>query len=316
MTLSDQDTEHILTAGDLRASVSPWGAAHRGVWRELPGGGRREIVTSYSGAHNKAGGQGDILIPFPGRVKGGTYTFEGRQHQMEQNDKESPSAIHGFLRSVPWTVTELQPAAATFTVSMGASDYPGYPFALAVTVEYALTEAGLTCRYEIRNAGDATAPVAAGFHPYFSAGSDTIDSCTLHVPMASVLEFDGLLPTGGVLPVQQTPFDFRSPRPIGGTKLNTCFLDPERDPDGKLRVTLANDATGESLAVWMDRSINYVVLYSGDPLPETHRRKSLAIEPMTCASDAFNHPEWGLVTLKPGESTSGEWGVESTSAAR
>ncbi len=63
------------------------------------------------------------------------------------------------------------------------------------------------------------------------------------------------------------------------------------------------------LTVWMDDAFNYVVLYSGDPLPETHRRRSLAIEPMTCASDAFNHPEWGLVRLEPGRTFAGSWGV-------
>jgi aldose 1-epimerase len=59
----------------------------------------------------------------------------------------------------------------------------------------------------------------------------------------------------------------------------------------------------------MDASFGYVVLYSGDPLPETHRRRSLAIEPMTCGTDAFNHPEWGLVTLSPGAIFKGAWGV-------
>ena len=59
----------------------------------------------------------------------------------------------------------------------------------------------------------------------------------------------------------------------------------------------------------MDAAFDYVVFYSGDPLPAAHRRRSLAIEPMTCASDAFNHPEWGLVALVPGQTFSGAWGV-------
>jgi aldose 1-epimerase len=33
------------------------------------------------------------------------------------------------------------------------------------------------------------------------------------------------------------------------------------------------------------------------------------VEPMTCATDALNHPEWGLRTLAPGEVASGTWGM-------
>jgi aldose 1-epimerase len=71
---------------------------------------------------------------------------------------------------------------------------------------------------------------------------------------------------------------------------------------------------GKIVTVWMDAGFGYAVLYSGDPLPESHRRKSLAIEPMTCASDGFNRPEWGLARLAPGETLSGRWGVRAAAA--
>src|ERR1700694_1587057 len=102
ITLADGD----LRAGDVKMKVSPYGASLRGLWRELPNGARQEIVTSYTGAHGKVGGQGDGLIPFPGRVREGRYTFAGKTYQMERNDKEGPNAIHGFLRQVPWEITE------------------------------------------------------------------------------------------------------------------------------------------------------------------------------------------------------------------
>ncbi len=108
-----------------------------------------------------------------------------------------------------------------------------------------------------------------------------------------------------------TEFDFQQPRSVGETVLNICYLHPSRDADGKLRVRLSDSAAQTALTVWMDASFDYVVLYSGDPLPDDHRRKSLAIEPMTCGADAFNHAEWGLVTLVPGETLTGSWGVEA-----
>ena len=123
------------------------------------------------------------------------------------------------------------------------------------------------------------------------------------------MEYKDLVPTGRILPVAGTPLDFRQPHPIGDAVLNTCFLQPQRDPDGYLRVRLSDSQTQKSVTVWMDAAFNYVVLYSGDPLPPDHSRRALAIEPMTCGSDAFNHPEWGLVTLAPGAALMGSWGV-------
>lgn len=298
------DTEITLTHGDWRLVVAPHGASLRGLSRA-----GAEVITGYSGAKGKVGGQGDVLIPFPGRVAGGSYTFLGQTYQMDRNDKETPSAIHGFLRSVLWETEQPAPDEVTFTTNLHAGGHPGYPFALGVRVTYHLADAGMACAFVIENTGDTPAPVAAGFHPYFTVGSALIDTATLQVPFGATLEFKDLLPTGTVLPVDGTPLDFRQPRPIGGTVFNTCYLQPVRDPDGHLRIRLSDAATGRSLAVWMDAAFDYVVLYSGDPLPDDHRRRALAIEPMTCGADAFNHPEWGLASLVPGETLSGTWGV-------
>jgi len=56
----------------------------------------------------------------------------------------------------------------------------------------------------------------------------------------------------------------------------------------------------------MDRSFSAVVVYTGDAIAEVPRR-AFAIEPMTCATDAFNHPEWGLKRLAPGETCTGRY---------
>lgn len=311
MSMDARDQEITLSAGAMRLRVSPYGASLRGLWREVSGGAQ-EIMTAYTGFENKAGGQGDIMIPFPGRVREGRYTFGGHDHQLEPNCRESPAAIHGFLRFVPWDIVEQSDASITLQTEMGAGEYQGYPYALRATVTYTVTGTGMTGRFDIANTGDRQAPVAIGFHPYFSAGSVHIDADTLQVPMGSTLEFEGLLPTGRVLPVDGTAFDFRAPRQIGQTVLNTCFLNPVRDADGLVRVVLASPEAGRTVTVWMDDAFDFVVLYSGDPLPDSHRRRSLAIEPMTCGSDAFNYPEWGLVALDAGASFGGTWGVEAS----
>ena len=303
-TQATPDTEITLTRGDWRLVVAPYGASLRGLSHA-----GAEVITGYSGAKGKVGGQGDVLIPFPGRVAGGRYAFMGQTYQMEKNDKETPSAIHGFLRTVLWETEQPAPDEVTFTTNLHPDTHPGYPFALGVRVTYHLSDTGMAVAFVIENTGDTPAPAAAGFHPYFTVGSALINTSTLQVPFSATQEFKDLLPTGTILPVEGTPLDFRQPRPLGSTVFNTCYLQPTRDPDGHLRIRLADPATGRALAVWMDAAFDYVVLYSGDPLPEDHRRRALAIEPMTCGADAFNHPEWGLASLVPGETLSGAWGV-------
>lgn len=303
------DIDITLSAGDIRLTVSPHGASLRGLSRIVKGGAS-PIITEYRGAANKVAGQGDVLIPFPGRVKGGAYTFNGRSHQMVQNDAESPSAIHGLLRSVDWAIggrTDREIAFLT-RIEATATSVKGYPYTVDVTVTYRATEDGMTCAFAIRNDGAEPAPVAVGFHPYFTAGSEHIDGDELRVCMDSIIELENFLPTGRVLPVEGTEYDFREARIIGTTALNTCFTGPQRDSDGLVRVMLTA-AGGRRVTVWMDEAYDYVVLYSGDPLPPHLRRRSVAIEAMTCGVDAFNHPEWGLKSLQPGETFTGRWGV-------
>ena len=303
--INTPDTELTLTYGDWHLTAAPYGASLRGLSHA-----GRPVITAYTGGDTKVGGEGDVLIPFPGRVAGGSYSFAGMAYQMDKNDKEGPNAIHGFLRHTLWDIAAQAADSVTFTATLAADAHPGYPFALSVSLTYALSETGLATEFEIENTGDRPAPVAAGFHPYFTVGSALIDGDTLGVPFASCLEFDdALIPTGKVLPVDGTRFDFRQPRVLGDTVLNVCYLHPIRDPDGLLRIRLSNSTAQTALTVWMDTAFDYIVLYSGDPLPESHRRKSLAIEPMTCGADAFNHAEWGLTTLVPGETLVGRWGV-------
>ena len=312
MPNNSADIEITLEAGDLRLRVSPYGASLRGLWREEADGQQREIITGYNGAQHKVGGQGDVLIPFPGRVHNGRYTFDGQTHQMATNDKDGPNAIHGFLRTEAWEIAEQTPSEITFAATIGADDYQGYPFALRATVTYALDEQGLRCRVTLENTGDHAAPVGAGFHPYFTVGSAVIDADLMQVPMAATLEMEKLIPTGRVLPVDGTAYDFRQLRPIGDTQFNTCYLHPQRDPDGLLRFHLASADHSRVVTIWLDSTFDYVVLFSGDGLPAPHRRRALAIEPMTCGADAFNRPEWGLIVLQPRQSVSGTWGVTAS----
>lgn len=59
----------------------------------------------------------------------------------------------------------------------------------------------------------------------------------------------------------------------------------------------------------MDERFPYYMLYTGDTLPDRQqRRRSLGVEPMTCAPNAFASGD-GLIVLAPGERVVSRWGV-------
>jgi aldose 1-epimerase len=288
--------ELMITNKNRSARVSSYGASLRGAWFQ-----GEEVVTSYSGKENKVGGQGDVLIPFPGRIKDAKYTWDGVEHHLKANDKDGPNAIHGFLRTLDWEVESQADSEVTFSLDFPGTE--GYPFVFSARITYSLNDDGLSCFFSVQNGDSVDIPMAIGFHAYFTTGSEHIDDDKLTLPFKSVLEMEKFIPTGKIL---DRP-EFLSPKIIGDTRFNSCFSSPILNENNQTEVELTGN--GKTVTVWMDDVFKYVVLYSGDPLPESHRRKSLAIEPMTCGSDGFNHPAWGLVRLAPGQTLSGRWGV-------
>lgn len=252
-----------------------------------------------------------MLIPFPGRISDGRYTFEGQSLQLECNDKEGPNAIHGFVRSLPWRVQEAHSDKVTFEIRLDADTYAGrgYPFSLAVWVTYNLDSSGLTCTFTVKNVGQQAAPVGVGFHPYFTVGTPLIDEAEVQIPGTAYLEFnERLVPTGAILGVAGTPWDYRRFREIGRQLFNHCYIQLERDAQGMAIASLRHAARDRTIDITMDHAFSAVVVYTGDAIADAPRA-ALAIEPMTCASDAFNHPDWGLKRLVPGETFSGRYNV-------
>lgn len=305
------DTEISLSFGNQRALVSPWGASLRRYVTLETYGGETDILWGYSGGGQKKGGQGDVLFPFPGRIAEGRYFFDGQGLQLERNDKEGPNAIHGFVRTLPWKVLRVDSYCAAFEVRLDAESYAlrGYPFSLVMRVTYSLDRQGLSCAFAVQNVGSQAAPVGVGFHPYFTVGTSRIDEAEAKIPGAGYLEFnERLAPTGTILSVAGTDWDYRDYRPIGNRRFNHCYVHLERDADGMATASLRHGESGRVFDIVMDRSFFAVVVYTSDAIADAPRR-AFAIEPMTCATDAFNHPEWGLKRLVPEEIFAGRYTV-------
>jgi aldose 1-epimerase len=273
--------------------------------------GGRELLDGYGADEMSSSGRGQVLIPWPNRLQDGSYEFNGASYQLPLNEPERRNAIHGLVRWSAWSATEREPHRVVMEHILYPQ--PGYPFFLGISIEYALSNNGLQVRTTATNLGTQSCPYGSGAHPYLTLGTATIDGLILQVPGQTVLRSDERgLPILREA-VEGTDYDFRQPKRVGPIKLDNAFTDLERDADGLARVELRDSDRDSKISLWVDQAYPYLMLFSGDPLPNL-RRRSLAVEPMTCPPNAFRTGD-GLIRLEPGASFTGTWGIAGGSTA-
>ena len=257
------------------------------------------VLDGYADAQICPAGRGQVLIPWPNRVPDGRFSFGGDDYQLPINEVERNTSIHGLVRWARWTVQS--PAAHLAVASYRLPPQPGWPYELACQVAYELHAAGLTVTTSVRNRAEVPCPLGVGHHPYVTAGTGTVDSQTLRIPAATVLEMNA---QGRVTRRSATVATVFAP--LGDKALDTPFTDLVRDADGRCRVEL----TGENgtVEVWVDEAWPYLQVFTGDTLGPPERRRGVAVEPMTCPPGALASGE-GLTVLQPGDSFTGRWGI-------
>ncbi len=287
--------------------------AHRATIVEVGGGvreyavGDRQVLEPYPLDEQCDGAHGTPLVPWPNRLDGGRYTFDGHEYQVPVTEPAKNNAIHGLLRWRNWQAVGHGPDAVTMTTRLHPST--GYPFVLDVAVSYTLDEsAGLTVTTTATNVGGRACPYGSGQHPYLSPGSGLIDDCTLTLAAATWIDTDNprQLPAGR-RPTADSPVDFTTGTQLGGQQIDLAFTDLSRDADDRAWVLLTA-ANGSRVELWVDGSYPLVELYTGDTLAPDRRRKGLGAEPMTCPPNAFRSGEH-LRRLEPGDTVTHRWGV-------
>jgi len=272
--------------------------------------GGRAIVDGYEADEMCTAAKGQTLIPWPNRLRGGSYRFDDRELQLPLTEPDKGNAIHGLVRWANWAVGERSEERVEMVHALHPQD--GFPFALELSIVYELSDRGLSVTTRATNVGSASCPYGTGAHPYLTVGTNRIDDATLTLPAATWLTTDEHgIPTGERA-VEGTRYDFREPRAIADAVLDTAYARLVRDANGLARIVLRAPPKGPQVVFWLDASYPYVMAFTGDSLPGSEdRRRSLGIEPMSCAPNAFRSGE-GLATLEPGESHSGRWGIQPT----
>ncbi len=288
--------------GDREAIVTQQGAnLYKARWA-----GTDLLATVNDDGYTGGGGHGQLLLPWPNRIRNGVYEFEGEHYQLPITDRTHGSAIHGFTHWLTWEVKEHLADRVTLSCLLLAQ--PGYPFPLAFENSYHLRSGALEISTIATNIGGRTAPFGFGAHPYFKTGTAIVDDSVLQVQASSYFETNAdLSPKVPAVPVDGSVFDFREPRPVGGTEFDVTLTDLARDEDARAKANFLSPDGSISITCKYDEPIRFVQIFTGDTLA-SHRREGLAIEPLTCAPNAFNNGV-GLVHLAPGGTVRVRWTV-------
>ncbi len=266
--------------------------------------GGDDALSGYPVDRKADAGRGQVLMPWPNRIRGGKYSFGGRSEQLPLSEPARGNASHGLVRWALWDLADQRDDQLTVTYSLLPQS--GWDWMLDLSITYRLTPTGLEVETGATNVGPDEAPFGYGAHPYLTAGEERVDDLTLTLPAATMLEVDEQL-----IPISRTPvgdeFDFRTPRAIGATQFDHAFTDISAE-DARWAVTVRTAA--RSTTLWAEAAaFGYVQIFTGDSLPDGRARTSgVAVEPMSCPANAFVTGE-SLTVLAPGDTWRGTWGI-------
>ncbi len=257
----------------------------------------------------RASGSGiPILFPFPGRIQGVEFEWDGRRFKLQDGDGRG-NAIHGFVHQRPWRVIE-QSASRVVGQFQASQDDPElldrWPADFLITVRYEVAGQSLKSRLVVENPGDTPLPCGLGTHPYFRVpiGPGTADNCVVRFPVTQQWELDGMITTGQRVPLTEGEnylegvkfADMTLDNVFSGleSREGACLAsidDPHDDPHG-----------GPRMEMEFSDLFRECVVYNPP------HREAVCIEPYTCAPDPFRlHKQGvdaGLRILRPGESLS------------
>ena len=260
------------------------------------------LVETYAETSVPPYGSGIVLVPWPNRVEDGEWMLDGETQHLDISEPKKHNAIHGLLRYTAYRVTARDDASITLTAMVFPQH--GYPFQLDTAVRYELGIDGLTVTHTVTNAGEDTAPVAIGAHPYLRLGDEPLEQLTLSVGAATHIDVDGRLNPTGETDVTGTVFDLR-----GGVLVNDLTLDDGFGgvPTGATHRLSHDD--GRFVELWRDDAFSYVQVFTNTLYPKNGDiGLALAVEPMTAPAGAFRSGD-GLRWLAMGETMSVSWGI-------
>jgi aldose 1-epimerase len=279
---------------------------------------------------------GAILLPFANRIRGKLSpdrktelaSIAGKDVTLVANWKGKnsgavPHAMHGLILASPMTHLKTDAGAdqASISGSVDAGNFSGHwPSQTHVDITATLKHTAFELSVTARNAGSEELPMGIGWHPYFALPSGDRQQARLRLPAterALVNNYDDVFPTGKIVPVKDTPYDFTSPggSPLNQLFLDDCFLNLQKSPDGRAVAEIIDPAAKYGVRITaLSPQVSAFQVYAPP------NRQMIVVEPQFNLADPY-HKVWrdkvntGMVLLKPGESVTYAVRVELFSPA-
>jgi aldose 1-epimerase len=266
---------------------------------------------------------GAFLVPYANRIRG-ELSADGKTVRTKilgkpitlpansggRNPGAERYSMHGLIlaSSVDELHRETTEAQDSVRATLHAGDFGGgWLSATDLDFENVLTSDAFTVTVTARNVGGEPLPMGIGWHPYFNLPSGRREQARLHLPARKrtlVNDYDEVLPTGEVVPVAGTPYDFSMPggRPLESLYLDDCFVDLTRAGDGSAVAEVVDPEASYGLrVVATSRQVKAIQVYAPP------QKKFVVLEPQFNWADPFG-PQWGpdvdtgMAVLQPGES--------------
>ena len=223
-TVDGKQTElYTLTNGTLTMQVTNFGARVVTLWAPDHNGVLADIVLGYQNIERyiNNGGErflGSVVGRVANRIGAGTFTLDGKQYHTPLNN--NGQTLHGGdkgLDMVVWDVVKVNDNAIVFNY-LAADGQDGFPANLNITMSYTLTENN-EFKVEYSATTDSKTVVNLSHHSFFNLKGEaggTITDHILQIDADYITPTDSyLIPTGELMAVDSTPFDFREPHAIG-----------------------------------------------------------------------------------------------------
>ena len=253
-----------------------------------------------AGERRPSGSGIPVLFPFPGRIRGTTFSYEGREYSLEEGDGQG-NAIHGFVLNRPWRVIERSEThvVGEFHASLDeASLLDRWPADFRIRLCYRLSGNTLSIETVIDNPGETPLPFGFGLHPYFRVplGGKSADACCVRAPVSEYWELAEMNPTGRKLAVDDPLADGML---FGETTFDDVFTGL-KFVERQCTTSITDPQSSTTLTMTFDDCFGQCVIYNPP------HRQAICIEPYTCVPDPFELEaqgiETGLRRLAPGKS--------------
>jgi aldose 1-epimerase len=233
-----------------------------------------------------------LLTPWVNRVRNGNYSFKGKNYQLPINEPALGNAIHGLLARKSFTLVKQSSSSVTLKHEYKGEE-PNYPFPFQFQYTYTLTDSGaLEVTFEAKNTGSGSLPFACGWHPYFSFPDTKVDD--LEINFKPISRF---LSDSQMIPLKEENLNGKQQFKFSTDKIDHVFrLEPM-----EIHRTEFIDTKHQKRLILEQSSILFPFLVVFQP----EGFSSVAIEPMTANTDAFNTGD-GLIELAPSEAFSGQ----------